>query len=124
MAALTEAHDFGYSARKVASTSAATKANAVLLNLATRKARGTMGKKEKLKIKGTLVIPTEAAHAPPPIVSPPPPAPAVAPPAPVAVVAPLAPPSPAPAPTNGASVALTQLSPLRSDIEARFLATA
>lgn len=49
-----EAHDFGYSARKVGEKSAATKAHAVELSLATRDARGTVGKKKKLKIKGTL----------------------------------------------------------------------
>lgn len=56
-----EAHEFGYSARKVPVLSAAERANAVLLNHATRLARGTMGKKAKLKIKGTLVAPTAPA---------------------------------------------------------------
>ena len=58
-----EAHEFGYAARKVPDVSAATRANAVLLNHATREARGTKGPKAKLKIKGTLVVPT--APAPP-----------------------------------------------------------
>ena len=49
-----EAHEFGYSARKIGEVSAADRANAVLLSAATRKARGTMGKRQKEKIKGTL----------------------------------------------------------------------
>ena len=60
----TEAHEFGYTARKTAVLSAVDRANAVLLNQATRKARGTMGKKEKLKIKGTLSAPTTPAVPP------------------------------------------------------------
>jgi hypothetical protein len=52
-----EAHDFGYAPRKVTTPSVATKAQALLLNAATRKARGTMGPKAKLKIKGTLAVP-------------------------------------------------------------------
>jgi hypothetical protein len=52
-----EAHEFGYSARKVPQISAADRANAVLLNHATRLARGTKGPKAKLKIKGTLAAP-------------------------------------------------------------------
>ncbi|MGO8997114.1 MAG: hypothetical protein ACLQVI_27680 [Polyangiaceae bacterium] len=43
----TEAHEFGYSARKTPVVSAADRANAVLLNQATREARGTMGKRQK-----------------------------------------------------------------------------
>jgi hypothetical protein len=43
-----EAHEFGYEARKVPVLSAEARATAVLLNKATREARGTMGKKEKL----------------------------------------------------------------------------
>lgn len=56
----SEAHDFGYAARKVGAASAATKARAVRLNQATREARGTVGKKKKLKIKGTLPAASEA----------------------------------------------------------------
>jgi hypothetical protein len=56
-----EAHEFGYSARKSPVLSAAERATAVLQNHATRQARGTMGKKAKLKIKGTLVAPTVPA---------------------------------------------------------------
>jgi hypothetical protein len=56
-----EAHEFGYAARKVPEVSAAERANAVLLNHATRAARGTRGPKAKLKIKGTLVVPTAPA---------------------------------------------------------------
>jgi hypothetical protein len=63
----TEAIEFGYSARKAPTVSAADRATAVLLNQATRKARGTIGKREKLKIKGTLDVPT--APAAPAIVS-------------------------------------------------------
>ncbi len=63
----TEAIEFGYSVRKAPAVSAADRATAVLLNQATRKARGTMGKREKLKIKGTLDVPT--APAAPAIVS-------------------------------------------------------
>ena len=43
----TEAVEFGYSPRKNASVSAAARAKAVLLNQATREARGTMGKRQK-----------------------------------------------------------------------------
>jgi hypothetical protein len=59
-----EAHEFGYAARKVSVKSAATKAQAVALNAATRKARGTVGKKEKLKIKGSIDAPQPAVAAP------------------------------------------------------------
>ena len=52
-----EALEFGFSPRKKAEVSAADRANAVLLGHATRKARGTMGKKKRLKIKGTRVVP-------------------------------------------------------------------
>jgi hypothetical protein len=64
--------DFGYSARKTGVKTAATKAQAAALNKATREARGTVGPKKKLKIKGTL--PPVEAHAPPPsppVVAPP-----------------------------------------------------
>jgi len=64
----TEAHDFGYSPRKVGTVTAAKRANAVLLNQATRLARGTMSKKEKLKIKGTLPVPTAPAVPATPLV--------------------------------------------------------
>jgi hypothetical protein len=57
----TEAEEFGYAPRKAPQMSAEDRANAVLLNQATRKARGTMGKREKLKIKGTLDVQTEPA---------------------------------------------------------------
>ncbi len=61
------AHDFGYSLRKVTKPDAETKANAVKLGQATREARGTMGKKERLKIKGVLpsdAVATAATAAP------------------------------------------------------------
>jgi hypothetical protein len=58
-----EAGEFGYAAKKASEKSAATKAHAVAANLATRKARGTKGKKEKLKIKG-VVPETEAETTP------------------------------------------------------------
>ena len=54
------AHDFGYAARKAGHVDAETRAAAVKLNRATRDARGTMGKRERLKIKGTLT-PTDSA---------------------------------------------------------------
>ena len=73
-----EAHAFGFSARKVTKPDAATTAKAVVLRQATRLARGTVGPKAKLKIKGTL-----------PAVAAPPPAPVQAAPAPV-VTAPVA----------------------------------
>ncbi len=50
----TEAHDFGFYPRKVTEKSVAVRAKASLLGQATRQARGTMGKKAKLKIKGSL----------------------------------------------------------------------
>jgi hypothetical protein len=50
----SQAHAFGYVPRIPAEPSAETKAKAVLLNKATRDARGTKGKKAKLAIKGTL----------------------------------------------------------------------
>jgi hypothetical protein len=58
-----EASEFGFAPRKAPTVSAATRAHAVLQNKATRAARGTMGKKEKLDIKG--VIPTSTAPAAP-----------------------------------------------------------
>lgn len=47
-------HEFGYAARKLGEPNTETKAQAVKLAKATRVARGTVGKKEKLKIKGSL----------------------------------------------------------------------
>jgi hypothetical protein len=49
-----EANAFGYTPRKVGEKTVATKARALLLNKATREARGTVGKKEKRRIKGSL----------------------------------------------------------------------
>jgi hypothetical protein len=62
-----EAHDFGVQPKKVNTPSAETRARAVKLAEATRAARGTMSKKEKAKIKGTLHVPiAPAAPATPP----------------------------------------------------------
>jgi hypothetical protein len=57
----TEATAFEFEARKKPVVSAETRAHAVAQNKATREARGTKGKKQKLKIKG--VVPTDAAPA-------------------------------------------------------------
>jgi hypothetical protein len=81
-----EAHEFGYSARKVAVVSAETRANAVKLNLATREARGTRGPKAKLGIKGTLSPAVPAVPPSPPPVA----APAAAPVPTIAAMAPVA----------------------------------
>ncbi len=63
------ASEFGYAAPKRAAKSAEAVANAVKLAKATREARHTMGKRAKLKIKGTLDVPT--APAAPAIPTPP-----------------------------------------------------
>jgi hypothetical protein len=55
------ASEFGFSPRKVGVKSAQTKADAVAKNLSTRKARMTMGKRQKADIKGTVVVPTAPA---------------------------------------------------------------
>jgi hypothetical protein len=57
----TEATEFGYAARRKPEMSAEDRAKAVELRRATRDARGTMGKKEKLKIRGVVppVAPVE-----------------------------------------------------------------
>ena len=94
------ARDFGYTPKKVTAKSADTKANAASLAKATRTARGTVGKKQKLKVKGTLPVPTAPA-AP---ATNPAPAPATAP----AVVAPapvVAPSAPAAAPASSSAAA-------------------
>jgi hypothetical protein len=70
-ASSNEALEFGYSPRKVGTVTAAKRADAVKLGEATRKARGTMGKKQKLKIKGTLVAPTAPAAPAIPMPAPP-----------------------------------------------------
>jgi hypothetical protein len=62
-----EASEFGFAPRKTPVVSAQTRAAAVVQNKATRDARGTMGKKEKLKIKG--VVPTPTAPAAPAVAS-------------------------------------------------------
>jgi len=58
-----EAGEFGFAPRKKPEVSAETRAAAVLQNKATRDARGTVGKKKKLQIKG--VVPTSTAPAAP-----------------------------------------------------------
>jgi hypothetical protein len=58
------AHDFGYTARKVGDPGTQAKADAVKLAKATREARGTIGKKKKLKIKGSLT-PLVQGNSPP-----------------------------------------------------------
>ncbi len=84
--------DFDIKQRKTAKTKVATKAKAVDQAIATRKARHTMGKKEKAKIKGT-VGPTPPEPAPPSPASPP------------AAPAPVAAPSATPAPVGGGGAA-------------------
>ena len=63
-----EALEFGFLTPKVGAKSAETKATAVLKSQATREARGTKGKRQKEKIKGTIVAP--AAPAVPAITTP------------------------------------------------------
>jgi hypothetical protein len=57
-------HDFGYAQRPRSEPSAQAKADAVRLNKATRKARGTLGPKQKLQIKGTRDDAPDASPAP------------------------------------------------------------
>jgi hypothetical protein len=52
-----EAQEFGFLPPKVGEKSAATKATAAEKSLATREARGTGGKRQKRRIKGTIVAP-------------------------------------------------------------------
>ena len=60
-----QAHDFGFPPPKTPARTVENKAEAKLLAEATRKARHTMGKKQKLQVKGTLSVPTvPAAPAP------------------------------------------------------------
>jgi hypothetical protein len=75
--------DFGYTPRKPRSKDVATKALAADKARATRKARGTMGPKQKKDIKGTVATPPApgAATASAPVVSPAPGAPTASPPA-------------------------------------------
>jgi hypothetical protein len=63
-----QAHEFGFLPTKVTPKSAETKATAVGKLRATRTARGTMGKRQKEKIKGTIVAP--AAPADPAVTAP------------------------------------------------------
>ena len=63
-----EAQEFGFLPNKIGEASAATKATAVEKSLATRVARGTKGKRQREKIKGTIVAP--AAPAVPAITAP------------------------------------------------------
>lgn len=57
-----EAQEFGFLPTKVGEKSVATKAVAVEKCLATRQARGTRGKRQKERIKGTLVAPATPAE--------------------------------------------------------------
>jgi len=69
--------DFGIAPRKAPTpTPAATKALAVEKRLATREARHTMGKKEKLAIKGSVPEPVTPPAPPSPPIAPPPTPPA------------------------------------------------
>ena len=56
-----QAHDFGFPPPKVPVRTVEEKADAVALSKATRKARHTMGSKQKQEIKGTIVAPTAPA---------------------------------------------------------------
>ncbi len=56
-----EVGEFGFSTRKPAAVTADVRAKAVLLARATREARGTKGKRQKQKIKGSLVDPAAPA---------------------------------------------------------------
>jgi hypothetical protein len=56
-----QALDFGFTTRKAATRTADSKAKAAAQALATREARHTMGKKQKLSIKGTIIAPTAPA---------------------------------------------------------------
>jgi hypothetical protein len=56
-----EAQEFGFLPTKIGEVSAATKATAVEKSLATRAARGTKGKRQREKIKGTILAPAAPA---------------------------------------------------------------
>jgi hypothetical protein len=86
----TEAQEFGFLPPKVTEKSAETKATAVLKLRATREARGTRGKRQKEKIKGTIVAPAAPAE---PAVTAPAATPAAVAPAATNVALPSAPPS-------------------------------
>jgi hypothetical protein len=69
--------DFGYTPRKARTKTVATKNAAVAKALATRQARGTMGPRAKLLVKGTVATPPAPvagapAHATPPATAAPP----------------------------------------------------
>ena len=81
--------DFGFTPRKVTVLTPEQKAAAAAKRAATRKARGTLGPKAKLKVTGTTAAASTASTAAPapaasnaPAATPPSPAPAAAPPAP------------------------------------------
>lgn len=57
------AHEFGYGPKKAAATSPEAKVLAIARAKATREARRTLGKKQKQKIKGTVVVPAEPPAA-------------------------------------------------------------
>ena len=106
--------DFGYKPRKVTVLTPEQKAAAAAKRAATRKARGTMGPKQKLKVTGATTAANAAATAPttsastPQATTPPSPAPAAAPaaPAPTAtgsVTVNVNPATPPASPTTGTS---------------------
>jgi hypothetical protein len=56
-----QAHDFGFPPAKAPTRSVENKAEAKALAEATRKARHTMGSRQKEKVRGTIGVPTEPA---------------------------------------------------------------
>jgi hypothetical protein len=62
-ASSSEAKELGFEPPKVRAKSAETKALAVQKNLATREARGTIGKRKKQRIKGTVPAPSTATNS-------------------------------------------------------------
>ncbi len=83
--------DFGVPPRKTATKKVDTKQTAVEKALATRKARHTMGKRQKQKVKGVVPAPAPA------------PSPEPVPPLPLPAPAPAQAPAPAASPSNGAT---------------------
>jgi hypothetical protein len=98
-----QAVDFGFPPAKKAVRNVENKTHAVALALATREARGTKGKKQKLAIKGTLPVPTVPAA---PAINPVTVAPVVAS---ASSTAPVTPPATQAPPPQQASVASPQL---------------
>ncbi len=71
-----EAIDFGFPPKKTATLSVEEKVQAVAQAKATREARGTMGKKARLKIKGVVPSPATVHPGAASVVPTPPPTPA------------------------------------------------